>query len=102
MKKMDETQKLEAVKEAVAYLRDAEEAYKNGSGEYFSVSLREVLRIWDYSHDEANEIIKFCAERGFDYCIDPIIRNKRSGAQPEVFACTWGIDQLRSRLEWVV
>jgi len=96
-------QKIDGVKQALSFARDKEDLYAQGVKEaYVSVSLREVLYVLGYEADEADEIIEFCASRGFDYCIDPMIRNTRSGEKPERFACVWGIDQLRSRLEWVI
>jgi len=99
---MNETQKRDAVKQVISFARNKEDLYAQGVKEaYVSVSLREVLYELGFESDEADEVIEFCAGKGFDYCIDPIVKNERSGMYPAYGACVWGIDQLRSRLEWV-
>lgn len=117
---------IEAINEAIAAARnwvaDAERAYKEERGSYFGVSMRQVLQDrLGYSNVEANEVIREVANRGFEYCLDPMIaathfdpNNPRAGKDPtsrdyqmvtdypDRFACEWGIDQLRSRLDCVL
>lgn len=78
---------------------------------YDSVSARSILYELGYSEEQADEVIFQLAEGGFNYCIDPMIRIKDTdGPQgdaptkckmvvPPGFACYWGPDQLRSRLD---
>lgn len=71
--------------------------------DYHSVTARGVLHTLGYQAD-ADEILASISASGFEYCLDPAIEcnsgdpddNKR--IHPPEFACYWGPDQLRSRL----
>lgn len=91
-----------AIREAREYCADKEQAYKNGD-KYESFSLREVLMALGYARD-ADLIIRCCAMAGFSYCVDPIVPVKEedgNSEHPPRFACVWGVDQLRSRLDCI-
>lgn len=57
-----------------------------------------------YNSEEADEVVIYCAHRGFTNCIDPMIavRTYSSDFKPEFpveDVCYWGPDQLLSRLD---
>lgn len=72
---------------------------------YEMVSLRSALYTLGYTESDADQIIRYCAEKGFCYCIDPIIATKSypdfKPEFPQASVCYWGPDQLKSRL-WCV
>ena len=81
-----------------------EDQYKEGNIRYCSASLRDLMKLQGYAPREQDALIRYVAEKGFNYCVDPIIKQKDEKGQmirPPEFACVWGIDQLRSRLESV-
>jgi hypothetical protein len=71
---------------------------------YTFVSLRNALQVrLGYSRDDTDEIIRWVADKGFSYCVDPIITTSFVGGEdreiaPSYDVCFWGPDQLRSRL----
>lgn len=69
---------------------------------YIGISLRRSLKFNGYNRVQQDEIIRFCAMNGFDYCIDPIIPSRTDPSKPTpAFACEWGPDQLKSRIQCV-
>jgi hypothetical protein len=76
--------------------------------DYTMISLRKALvRYQGISQEKADEIIRWVAEKGFSYCLDPIITTSMVGGEMETIApsydvCFWGPDQLKSRLRCVV
>lgn len=93
------------IDEAIAQMRslvaEKEAAYRRGEAEYASLSAREVLYELGYARASADVVLLAIAGRGFEYCLDPIVPSKDGeGATPR-FACVWGVDQLRSRLDCV-
>lgn len=103
---MNTDQLKEAVAQARSHVAALEDAYNLGTAEYAQVTVREVLYTLGFTGDETDEVIRYIAERGFDYCLDPIIESP--GTYPDFkpgptpgFACYWGVDQLRSRLDCV-
>lgn len=65
-------------------------------------SARSGLVALGYSEAEQDEVIKFIAAGGFDYCLDTKIpmtgHHDASGEKPDWQVCYWGPDQLLSRL----
>jgi len=95
---------LEAIKEARDYVGAKEKAYRDGTGAYGSISLRSLLADLGYRPLQQNIIIRACAIGGFNYCVDPTISFRNHEGEwenPPRFACVWGYDQLRSRLDCV-
>ncbi len=82
-------------------------------GIYESVSMRDALKFLNYTTPQANEIINHCAMNGFDYCLDytipathfdpnnPAAVNGMVTDYPEQQFCSWGPDQLKSRVRCV-
>lgn len=68
-------------------------------GNYESVSMRGALYVLGFQEHEADQVIAHCAAHGFDYCLDPGTAHSRSGTRPPAYACYWGPDQLKSRLD---
>lgn len=78
---------------------------------YESVSMRGALYTLGFTTEEADEVIRYCSERGFKYCLDPMIAathfdpnnpravNNMITDRPSAQACYWGPDQLKSRLQ---
>lgn len=87
----------EAVQQMKSHCRMLMEQYEAGVGEYASVSARGVLYTLGYAEEDADQVIQYLADRGFNYCIDPMIVNP-SGVRPSADACYWGADQLESRI----
>lgn len=69
-----------------------------GADNYNPISMRGVLYSLGYGTDETDEVIRNVASRGFQYCLDSTIPHK-DGERPGSFACYWGPDQLKSRLD---
>lgn len=69
---------------------------------YKMTSARSGLKHLGYSEAEQDEVIKFIAEGGFDYCLDPKIvmtgPHEAAGEKPDWQVCYFGPDQLLSRL----
>ena len=73
--------------------------------DYTPVSMRSALYDLGYEAD-ADQIIRYVASAGFDYCLDPMITSERWDMQyeklvkvrPSEDVCYWGPDQLKSRL----
>jgi hypothetical protein len=93
-----------------AQVRDAVEQVKVtcniriSNNEHEPFSLREALYHLGFGEIDADEVILSCAEGGFEYHIDPIIRIKdpndpKRTERPSRETCVWGPDQLLSRLE---
>lgn len=95
------------IDEAIEQVRDLCDEYQH---EYKPVSMRSALETLGYTAPDINVIIKAVAERGFTYCLDPIIAsthfdpnnpravNDMVTDTPDYPACFWGPDQLKSRL----
>lgn len=94
-------QKREAVAQMRSHCDLSMAKYETGVGEYESLSARSVLYELGYDEGEADEVLTFVAERGFNYCVDPIIPNPNTGERPPRHACYWGADQLLSRLDFI-
>lgn len=94
----------DAIAQVIAHCDILQETYE-------PVSLRGALYTLGYEEDQADQVITDCAERGFDYCNDPMIIathyspndpravNGMVTDRPSADACYWGPDQLKSRLE---
>lgn len=80
---------------------------------YHSVSMRGSLKFLGYTPTQINEVIHHCALNGFDYCLDYTIKathfdpnnpkavNNMVTDYPEQRFCSWGPDQLKSRIRCV-
>jgi hypothetical protein len=70
---------------------------------YEMTSARESMIRLGYGPTEQEQVLLVIASRGFDYCLDPAIAQKRMHGNefPSYAACVWGPDQLKSRLECV-
>ena len=91
---LTESQINEAIEQMRSHCKLLEET------DYHSVSARGVLYTLGYSVKQTDEVITDLFDRGFTYCLDPMFPSNGK-ATPE-FACYWGPDQLRSRVDWVV
>jgi len=89
---MTNEQIIEALQQVVIDCKNLEEY------DYHSVSLRGELYKLGYEPIEADQCITHAFAEGFNYCIDPMYPSNNEPT-PD-FACYWGPDQLRSRLEW--
>lgn len=72
------------------------------TGEYRVITLRQLLAEVGCIDDEADLIIRYVADHGFNYCVDPIIAIPSSSdvtSYPPKSGCYYGVDQLKSRLE---
>lgn len=90
----------EALREYVTRL---DEKYRTtrANEDYVSLSVRKALRIIGVRADSpTDDVIALIGNGGFDYCLDPSWACQ-DGQFPPEFACWWGIDQLRSRLDCV-
>ena len=88
----------DAIAQLKSFVRDADAVYRDGSGEYEFLSVRGVLYTLGFDAELADEVVYTIAERGFSYCLDPLIANPRTGERPTADVCYWGVDQLHSRL----
>ena len=72
---------------------------------YQLLSMRSGLRELGYSFDQCDDVIQYVADRGFNYCLDPMIACKgitmKEAEHPIMDVCYWGPDQLKSRLEFI-
>jgi hypothetical protein len=73
--------------------------------DYEPVSMRGVLYELGYEDDQVQEVLEYCSDQGFNYCLDHSIKmgghHLDSGRYPDQGVCQWGPDQLKSRLECV-
>ena len=90
---MNEAQIKEAIKQVEV---DCELKLPN----YEYVSLRSSLYSLGYGSEDAQAVIDYCASHGFNYCLDYTVKHS-DGSYPPDFACSWGPDQLASRLRCV-
>jgi hypothetical protein len=91
----------EAIEQMKSHTRQSVEANKAGVGEYEFMSARGVLYTLGYV-DDADQVLKVIADRGFDYCLDPHISSHPGDGEPffpSADGCHWGADQLLSRLQ---
>jgi hypothetical protein len=86
-----------AVQAMRKYTRELEAAYKAGTAEYVQLDARDVLYALGYQRASADTVLEAIGEAGFNYCLDPTVPH--DGKYPPRFACVWGVDQLRSRLD---
>lgn len=103
----------DALAQMLSFLRDREEVRKQeaAAGKYDSYehfSVRELLYTLGFSSDDVDEVIEYCAQNGFGYCIDHNVKikdhtneNATRMIYPNQDACRWGQDQLLSRLNCV-
>jgi len=96
----------DALRQMQSHCHLREDLYKQGVAEYESVSAREVLYTLGYEEIQADEVLDAIHKNGFNYCLDPRFpsRDIEDDSKPTptpYFACVWGIDQLRSRLDCV-
>lgn len=99
---MTEEQIEEAITQAKGFLSDLEEARKAGTGNYDMFSMRSVLSKLGYHGEDADDVIRKVAKRGFNYCLDPLIPSKGPEGEkerPSMQVCYFGQDQLLSRLQ---
>lgn len=93
---MTEDQKVEAIKQMLTSCELA-------MPEYRLLSARGTLIELGYHGEDLEEVIRFIADGGFDYCLDPHIRmtghHEAQGEFPVPDVCYWGPDQLASRLQ---
>lgn len=82
------------VREAVARCMDFLEPLLADYSRMYSV--RGILIHLGYEPWQIEATIAYCAERGFDYCLDPAIAH--NGVHPPWGPCQWNPDQLHSRL----
>jgi len=99
----------DAIRQCIAHCRNREQEVG-----YEFLSVRKCLYILGYDQAQADEVIRYCAYRGFSRAIDPIVEstyfspndknavNNMVTEYPNYDDCFWGIDQLRSRLQSVV
>jgi len=71
---------------------------------YQPAFLRGILYELGYDEHEADQVIRFCAAKGFTNCIDPMIAVSNvegidGPKYPSADVCHWGPDQLKSRLQ---
>jgi len=81
-------------------LREQDEKQRSGEIKYYNITARAALRDIGIVGDEADDVLALCHCGGFTYCLDPEFCHD-NGEYPEWWACAWGIDQLRSRVECV-
>lgn len=88
----------EQIREAVEQVKCHCDLLMNG---YRPVSLRDALRDLGFHGEDRDEVIYWVAERGFEYCLDPLIACKGPDGyeSPNYEVCFWGPDQLKSRLD---
>jgi hypothetical protein len=69
--------------------------------DYHSVSARGVLYTLGYTPYDADTVLTELHKEGFDYCLDPMFPSKTLGKDEPTpdFACYWGPDQLKSRID---
>lgn len=76
--------------------------------DYKGLSMRDGLRLIEpaLTIEQINAVIQYCADHGFDYCVDPMIASSSYPdfvpEKPNYWACVWGPDQLKSRLHCVI
>jgi hypothetical protein len=79
------------------------EALRMEDEDYRNVSLRDLAEQLGFA-DLIDDILATLVEGGWDYCLDPEVRHRNAGVDgrreyPPAFACKWGPDQLRSRID---
>jgi len=95
----------DAIRQLHSHAGMLHEGYTQGVREYAMLSAREGLITLGFTNDDADQVLEEIARRGFDYCLDSHIACK-SGVgidpprreYPSQSVCTWGADQLESRL----
>jgi hypothetical protein len=99
---LTDTQVDEAIKQMKSDCQLSVEKYKQGVGEYESLSARMVLRRLGFDTADTLQVLQAIAARGFDYCLDAHIpmtgHHEAQGEYPDWQVCYWGADQLLSRL----
>lgn len=85
------------IKEAIAQVQVQCELLMSN---YEMVSLRSALDSLGYGSEDAQQVIDYCADHGFNYCLDYTVKHN-DGHLPEQTFCYWGPDQLSSRLDCV-
>ena len=70
---------------------------------YDLISARGTLYELGYFGDKAEQVLQYCFDRGFNYCLDPDYHVSRETPPLRIpeSVCYWGPDQLKSRLECV-
>lgn len=100
---MTEDQVNEAIEQMQIHTRNSVELYKQGRGDYETMSARSVLRTLGYNTADTLTVLQAIAARGFDYCLDAEIpmtgHHEARGEHPDWKVCYWGADQLLSRLQ---
>lgn len=79
-----------AVEQCIEFLQPLLEDY---SRQY---TVRGILVTLKYEPEQIEAILRYIADRGFDYCLDPSIAH--NGVYPGYGPCCWNPDQLHSRL----
>ena len=98
---MTKEQIADALRQMQSHCHMREDLYKQGVVEYESASARSVLYTLGYSDEQAEEVLDAIHAGGFNYCLDAKFPSKNGDGDTPEFACWWGIDQLRSRLDCV-
>lgn len=94
------TDEVKEIKEKLEIVMELCDSLMEG---YKMISLRKALEYYQgLSRERTDEIIRYVADRGFSYCVDPIIPVHAVGMDTKEFpnyeVCFWGPDQLKSRL----
>jgi len=90
----------DALEQMISHTNMLHEQYKAGTGEYEMVSARGVLYILGFDSNDAQSILEYISENGFNYCLDYNIRI-HDGVFPDQQVCYYGADALHSRLNCV-
>lgn len=84
------------IRGAVVRIRDFLQPLTSDYSRMYSV--RGILTMQlGYTPEQADEIIRYIADAGFSYCLDPIVPSKEWG-RPDIDVCHWNPDQLYSRI----
>jgi hypothetical protein len=85
----------EAIDQATHFCADREAANM-----YEAISMRSVLDALGYETEGIEQVLQYCFDRGFTYCLDRRYHNSPHGNTViSQDVCYWSPDQLRSRLQ---
>jgi hypothetical protein len=90
----------EAIRQLHSHAGMLHEGYTQGVREYSMLSAREGLITLGYHGEDTEQVLKALFDRGFTYCLDPDYHRSPSNdpGRIDYSVCTWGADQLESRL----
>lgn len=96
----------EAIAQMISYCKDSEERTEIDGYEFQSA--RSLLYTLGYTSEDAEKVLKALYDGGFTYCLDPDYHESPSSSHKDTLGdriseqvCYWGVDQLRSRLEFI-